>query len=356
MRQAGGVSAPLTGPAGDDDRGSSGAGRASRGSSRGSSAGEGVSRRRALGLFGGVAAAVTGVVASVRYLGSPAPRPKVAAGTLRVKERYGPGPRQEGEWWVPPGEGTGLLPTVVLVHGGYWRAQYGPSLEDALAADLSARGHLVWNIDYAPSDRPWPSTLADVALAYDHVATGRFASRVDLQRVAVAGHSAGGHLALWLASRARVPQGGPGAIARGRAGWSEEGDGGAARPVAPGVAPRPALVVAQAPVASLAEGSRDGLGGGAVDALLGGSPEQVPERYRVADPVALLPTRVRTVLVHGEADDVVPLRQSRSYLAAAQEAGDDVRLVTVPGGHFVHLDPGTEAIAALRTALDELRA
>lgn len=308
-----------------------------------------MTRRRALGLAGGAAAAVAGLSAWFRYLGSPAPRPRVAAGTERVPERYGDGPRQTGEWWLPPTPASGLLATVVLVHGGYWRAQYDASLEDALAADLAGRGFLVWNIDYAASDRPWPATLTDVAAGYDHLGTGRFADRVDPARVAVAGHSAGGHLALWLASRHRVPAGGPGALNEDRPGWGSV-------PSRAGVAPRPAVCVAQAPVAALAEGHRLGLGGGAVTALLGGSPEEVPERYEAADPVGLLPTRVRTVLVHGEADDTVPLSQSEQYVAAATRAGDDSTLVRVPGGHFEHLDPRTPAVDALREALALLQA
>ena len=307
-----------------------------------------MSRRRALGLVGGATAAFAGVSTWFRYLGSPAPRPRIVAGTERVPERYGDGRRQTGEWWLPPRTRSGLLPTVVLVHGGYWRAQYDATLEDALAADLSARGFLVWNVDYAASDRPWPSTLTDVAAAYDHLGAGRFADRVDPARTAVAGHSAGGHLALWLASRLEVPAGGPGALREDRPGWGRV-------PARPGVAARPAVVVAQAPVASLAEGARLGLGGGAVTVLLGGSPAQVPERYRAADPVSLLPTRVRTVLVHGEADDTVPLSQSQQYVARAVSAGDDSRLVRVPGGHFEHLDPRTPAIDALRDALGPLR-
>ena len=104
----------------------------------------------------------------------------------------------------------------------------------------------------------------------------------------------------------------------------------------------------------MAEASREGLGGGAVDALLGGTPSEVPERYEVADPVALLPTGVRVVCVHGERDDVVPLSQSEAYVAAARAAGDDASLVRVPGGHFEHLDPRSQAVEALRTALQRL--
>ena len=286
-------------------------------------------RRGALGVVGVLAAAATGLVELARGLGSPAPRPRVVPGTTRLLESYGSGARRRGEWWVPPGT-TGLLPTVVLVHGGYWRSSYDLHLEDAVAADLAGRGYLVWNIDYAPSAEPWPATLTDAAAAYDFLSAGRYAGRVDAARVAVVGHSAGGHLALWLGSRTRVPSGGPGA----------------------GSFRRPALLVPQAPVASLARGSREGLGSGAVDALVGGSPAQQPKRYREADPIALLPTGIRTVLLHGQADAIVPISQSEDYLAATGPT--TCSLVRVRGDHFAHLDPSSPAVEALRAALASL--
>ncbi|MBC7372621.1 MAG: alpha/beta hydrolase [Frankiales bacterium] len=292
-----------------------------------------MTRRRALGVFGAVGASIAGLGATVRSLGSPAPRPKIAAGTGRSIEAYGPLAPQSGEWWVPPGAGAGLLRTVVLIHGGYWRDGFGPKLEDAVAADLAARGFLVWNVDYRPSSAPWPSTLGDAALAFDHTAKGQYAGRVDRDRLAVVGHSAGGHLALWLASRGRVPAGGPGS--------------------APTLPP-PTLAIGQAPVAGLAEGALLGLGGGAVQALLGGSPTDVPQRYAAADPISLLPTGVRSMLLHSEADQLVPISQSEGYATAASAAGDDCRLVRVPGDHFAHLDPATPAVAALREALGAL--
>ena len=229
---------------------------------------------------------------------------------------YGPDPRQVGEWWVPPG--TGPWPLVVLVHGGYWRPGYDLTLEHEVAAALRSQGFLVWNVDYAPAGSPWPQTLLDVAAAYDH---GVADPRVDRERVAVVGHSAGGHLALWLASRRPGTPGGT--------------------PVVP-----PALCVPQAPVACLALGWQQRLGDGAVELFVGGAPDEVPDRYADADPLSLLPTAVPTVLLHGVADDVVPVTQSETYARAS-----GCRLRRLPGGHFDHLDPTSEAVAAL---LEEL--
>ncbi|MCU1590510.1 MAG: alpha/beta hydrolase [Frankiales bacterium] len=274
---------------------------------------------------------LAGLGASMLAACSPrfSPKPKVSAGTTRHVEPYGDERLQRGEWWLP--EAGGLLPTVVLVHGGYWRPTYDRSLEDAVAADLCSRGYLCWNIDYAASDRLWPATLDDVAAGYDHLVTGAFADRVDRARIAVVGHSAGGHLALWLSSRHRIGQGGVGLPASG--------------------SPRPRLCVAQAPIAALARGAREGLGGGAVVALMGGLPADVPARYAIADPVALLPTGVRTVLIHGTSDDTVPLSQSQAYVDDATRVGDHSTLRSYRGGHFEHLDPTSEAVALLRQAL-----
>ncbi len=291
-----------------------------------------MSRRAALGVVGLASSGLSRLYEAVRHTGSPSPRPRVVAGTTRLVEAYGSTARQVGEWWVPPPStppSRGPLPTVVLVHGGYWRDTYDLHLEDAVAADLAGRGYLVWNVDYAPSSDPWPATLTDAAAAYDFAFTGHYADRADRSHVAVVGHSAGGHLALWLASRSRLEAGTPGA--------------------GPHVVP--ALVVPQAPVAALAKASALGLGAGAVDALLGGAPARQPGRCAVADPLGLVPSGVRTVLVHGVKDQIVPLSQSEAYLAAA---GPTCSLLKVSGGHFAHLDPASQAGEALRTALSLL--
>ena len=244
----------------------------------------------------------------------------------RTVEPYGDRPLQRGEWWIPAA--AGRLPTVMLVHGGFWRPSYDRSLEDDVAQDLCARGYLCWNIDYAASDHAWPTTLTDVASAYDHLLTS---DRVDPDDISVVGHSAGGQLALWLASRHRLPSGAPGEV--------------------DAQTPRPRLCVAQGAVAALAIAARQGLGGGAVQALLGGGPDDMPGRYAVADPLALLPSGVRTVLIHGSEDDDVPVSQAERYVAAATAVGDDAKLVRYDGGHYEHLEPDSVAGELLRRAL-----
>jgi pimeloyl-ACP methyl ester carboxylesterase len=159
---------------------------------------------------------------------------------------------------------------------------------------------------------------------------------VPLDRVAVVGHSAGGHLALWTAARHRLPDGAPGARPR----------------------LRPAAVVAQAAVTDLAAAARERIGNDAVRGFLGAGPEEDPGRYALTSPVELLPIGVPLLLVTGDTDDRVPAALSASAARAARAAGDEVTLAVIPGvGHFEHLDPtsGVWAIAA-RWLDDRMRA
>ncbi|HEX3824950.1 MAG TPA: alpha/beta hydrolase [Mycobacteriales bacterium] len=251
-----------------------------------------------------------------------------ASTVTEIVEAYGDHPLQVGEWYVPTGEGAAA--TVVLIHGGFWGPRYDRELEHHVAKALAERGYLCWNIDYRSGAEPWPATLSDVAAAYDHLQLTALAGRVDRLRVAVVGHSAGGHLAAWLASRHRLPDG------------------------APGYNPdllRPALAVPQAGVVALARAAASKVGRGAPAGLIGGSTERYPERWAAADPIALLPTGVRSVLIHTERDRTVPLWQSRAYVEQATAAGDDSTLEVCRGDHFAHLDPKREACQRMFAAL-----
>jgi acetyl esterase/lipase len=239
--------------------------------------------------------------------------------------RYGDAPDQVADLLLPGGPGP--HPVVVLVHGGFWRAAYGRDLMEPLAADLAGRGWASWNVEYRRVGQPgggWPGTAADVAAALDHLAAVGPRARLDLERVVAVGHSAGGHLALWLACRPGLPAGAPGA----------------------GPVVRVAAAVSQAGVADLAAGCR--LSNGAAVDLLGGRPDEVPDRYRLASPSERVPIGVPQLLVHGLDDDTVPVDQSRRHAAAARAAGDRVELVELPGvGHMDVIDPASPAWAAV---------
>lgn len=246
---------------------------------------------------------------------------------------YGAEESQLGELHLPAGDGP--VPVVVVVHGGYWRAAFGFELGTPLAVDLANAGVAVWNIEYrrVGNGGGWPATFDDVATAVDALAgpvQDAAGGRLDLADVRAVGHSAGGHLAVWAAGRPGLPAGVPGAD-----------------PVV-----RISRVVSQAGVLDLVGGHRDGLGGGAIAELLALSPQQNPERYAVASPLARLPLGLPVTCVHGDADTTVPLNQSETYVAAATAAGDPAELVVLTRvDHFALIDPATPAWAACRDAL-----
>jgi acetyl esterase/lipase len=202
-----------------------------------------------------------------------------------------------------------------------------------LALDLARRGIAAWNVEYRGTGRDgggWPTTLLDAAAAVDHLTD---MEEIDSGRIVTCGHSAGGHLALWLAARPRLGRGAPGAVPR-------------ARPIA---------TISQAGVTDLVQAARDELGDGACAALLGGSPDDVPERYAAASPIALLPLGLPVLLVHGMLDAIVPVEQSRALASAAAALGERVELLELDDAdHFHVIDPGHRGWVAVVDRLSAL--
>jgi acetyl esterase/lipase len=258
-----------------------------------------------------------------------------ASGPRLFRFLYAPAPTGFVELRVPPGPGP--FPVVVLIHGGFWHTPYGLDLMDGPGDDLARRGIAAWNIEYRRVGEPgggWPGTLIDAARATDRLADLGLTHRLDLSRVITVGHSAGGHLALWIAARRRLPIGALGA------------DESVARLTGPAAFPLVGAI-SLAGVVDLADGYRRDLGLGAVADLLGGAPDRVPDRYAVADPARLLPLGLAQALVHGDRDTIVPPDLSRAYAAAARAAGDPVRLRIIPAAdHFAMIDPTSPAWAA----------
>lgn len=249
-------------------------------------------------------------------------------------ERYGALEGQEGDLYLPS---ASRPPVVCLLHGGFWRMPYGRDEMAAVARDLAGEGFAVWNLEYrrlGATGGGWPATFDDVVAGIEHLAQlVDGGADLDLARLTVAGHSAGGQLALWAAAR-----------------QVDDPRGHAPRRV------RIAAVAGMAPVADLVRAHELGVGGSAVTELLGGAPAGLPARYRDASPRALLPLNVAQLILHGTADDVVPIEISHDYVEAAQAAGDDVEFLELAGtGHMEYLDPSSGAHRALREWLSRSR-
>jgi acetyl esterase/lipase len=234
---------------------------------------------------------------------------------------YGPDPDQLIDLWSPKRDRL-AAPLIVIIHGGFWMAQYDRTHSRPMANALAAEGYAVAVPEYrrvgSPGRGGWPGTFDDIAALIDSV--GRLAAPhgADPDRTVWVGHSAGGHLALWAAARHRLPPGSP---------WRAAG-------------PPAAGVVSLAGCSSLRLSAQWGEGDGAAARLLGGTPDEVPERYAAADPAALLPLGVPVTLVHGTRDEQVRVEMSREYAARATAAGDQVSMVELPGvEHFGLIDP-----------------
>jgi acetyl esterase/lipase len=262
--------------------------------------------------------------------------------------KYGPEPLQFGDLYVP--EAPGTYATVILIHGGYWRARYGLDLMTNLAEDLVIRGYAAWNIEYrrvGDLGGGWPETLLDVALATDYLRKLADTYSLNLQKVVPIGHSAGGHLAFWLLARPRIPLFVHNSELINTQHLDDDKE--TATPLA--------LVgaIALAGVVDLEMAWKLNLSNGAVVELLGGSFTDVPERYLAASPAAMLPLGVPQVLIHGTRDDSVPLEVSQAYAKAARAVNDTVTFIVLDRvDHFDVIDPHSKAWAITIKELQKL--
>lgn len=239
-----------------------------------------------------------------------------------VHGRYGDHPHQVYDAW--PAEDP-AAPLVILLHGGYWR--YDRMHLTPFAAYLARQGFSVLLPGFRRSGGAggYPETFDDVARIVDTLPEGR--------PYVLAGHCSGGHLALWCAARALLPP---------ESAWYTE--------------ELPPAVLALAPLTDLDATRRDRLSNDAALQLLG-DPEEFAARLPLVDPLTLLgragTTGVRTVLLHGEADEEVPLGQFADYAAVHR----DLETVVLPGtGHYTLIEPGAPAARAVADTLRRLSA
>lgn len=240
---------------------------------------------------------------------------------------YGADPLQHVDLWLPAGKPP--FPVVLMVHGGCWTTEIAQAdIMNYIADDLAKRGIAVWNIEYRGVDRGggYPGTFQDMAAAADMLGAQGPALGLRTDRVVALGHSAGGHLALWLAARDRLPAG------------------------SPLVTPHPLKLAEAISIGGLPdlEAARtppgDTCGPEAPAAMAGQPSASRPDPYRDTSPAAMLPFATPQTLVNASRDRIAPPAFAEAYAAKAKAASVAVRRVTVPDeGHVELIAPGTAA-------------
>ena len=231
-------------------------------------------------------------------------------------------PQRTADLRAERAEEGSAFPLLIFIHGGFWRAKYDLRHAGHLCAALTKAGVATVNLEYRRVGNPgggWPGSLQDIEAARRFLPELAKKHKLDVGRLVVAGHSAGGHLALALAARQNHLRG----------------------------------VVALAPVSDLRRAYDLHLSNDAVVEFLGGTPSQVPEHYAEASPIEL-PVAVPQVLIHGRRDDIVPSQMSRSYVETKRSKGESVRLIEPDCGHFDLIDPSSATWPAVQQSVVEL--
>lgn len=249
---------------------------------------------------------------------------------------YGEEELQFGELRTPLTQDT--FPLVIFLHGGCWLSAYNLEYLSAAAGDLVEEGYAVWTPEYrrvGDEAGGYPNTFKDVQASVDFSRTLAEIYPLDTNNVVIMGHSAGGHLALWLA--------GQGNLATNSSLHNPN--------------PLPLKgVISLAGITDLV--AYDKIGNDcstAVVELMGGKAAEKEVRYRTSSPIHLLPSNIPIRLIQGEVDNIVPMSQGDAYAAKAKAAGVDVKVVTIKGGgHFDMASPYSAAWKAIKTELAEL--
>ncbi len=230
------------------------------------------------------------------------------------------------------------FPLVIFIHGGCWLSDYNLDHVSTVCADLVKAGYAVWTPEYrrvGDEGGGYPNTFKDIQASVDFARTLADIYPLDLENVVVMGHSAGGHLALWLATQQN--------LAKNSRLYNAN--------------PLPIKgVIALAGITDLK--AYDEIGNDcstAVAKLMGGTAAEVDSRYYKSSPINLLPATIPVRLVHGDKDNIVPISQSEAFAERAKAKGTDVKVLTIEGGgHFDMVSPYSEAWKVIKRELAEL--
>ncbi|MEQ1515094.1 MAG: alpha/beta hydrolase [Usitatibacteraceae bacterium] len=269
-------------------------------------------------------------------------RPELAGTRPDHKIAYGKETLQYGELWLPPASTKGPLPVVVLIHGGCWLADLpGPELVAFLADDLRKHGVAVWSLTYRRIGHRgggYPGTFEDVANGVAHLQELGPKYNLDLGRAVVTGHSAGGHLALWVAAQDRIPAGS--VLKREQAVKFKAVVGIAAIPDLAYFARAGAHACGDKTVDQLVDTAKRSPPRASADAAVKTVDASAP--FRDTSPSEMLPLGVKQILMHGVFDGIVPPAIGLRYQTRAKTMGDSVELIPLENsGHFELIAPWT---------------
>jgi pimeloyl-ACP methyl ester carboxylesterase len=261
--------------------------------------------------------------------------------TPDAKISYGEQSEQFGKLFLPKSQqkNTKPYPTIILLHGGCWRAQHGLAQLGQLSKALTELGYAVWNLEFRRlgNGGGFPITFEDVALGADFLESLSKKYSLDMSNVITMGHSAGGHLALWLAGRHHLDE--------KSTLYSKN-------------TLNIKAVISLAGIPDLKEAVNQNICSGASEELVGGLPNDIPTIYQQASPLHLLPLNIPQWHLVGEKDPIVPSTYLQSYITKATkvEKSNNLKLEIIPEiGHFEMVMPNTQSWPYIKQALFHLR-
>ena len=257
---------------------------------------------------------------------------------------YGAGAYQFGDLWLPQARSPSLLPLVVFFHGGWWQSEYDLGYAGYLCAALKKDGIATWSVEYrrvGETGGGWPTTFEDAAAGFDFASTLARSYPLDLSRVITMGHSAGGQLAFWVAGRHHVDHGSE--LYQPRPQIPLHGT------IALAGAVDLRLTIDLSGYLTYAHDKQE------VFALMGGRPQDLPDRYKSANPGDLLPFHVPQLLIQGTADDQIPPELPARWAEMSRRSGDNVTVSILPSAdHLDLVDPESQAWGSVRASIRKM--